>query len=158
MGFCLLENPDMPNGWYAINPTHVVDVEEVLSETHRGPVCKLVFPKSIDVAGFDYLVKGTLQDIENTFFEASKIGSGTVSITILGGRDSKRTMSMQMGNTNRIVLIRELLPEEFIDEDGNILTCSLMVFEDNTTRFVIERPGVLARNINAGNRVPKFPK
>lgn len=157
MGFCMLENPDRSCGWVAVNPAYVESVQADQHDGYDGAVTRLNFVSGVNTQDISCLVKGSPQDIENIFKKAARIGMGKALVQLLGSRNAKMPTPIQMGHTNRIVLIRELLPEEFPPSRAEIVTCSLIIFEDNTRRCVMSRPGMIARKVNAQGKVPTFP-
>lgn len=157
MGFCLLKNPNSPYEWLAINPAYINGVQQEYLASSEMTVCALEFAKDIDRGLLPPYVCGSQEELNLILEQATKLGIKTATLTVLTGKKKERSMPVQISNASRIVYIRELLPEEFITEGSALVTCSEIAFEDNTRRYVVERPGKIALLMNSRDEVPKFP-
>lgn len=149
MGFCLFEHAYTPGIYFAVNPAHVIEIEEVQDES--APLCRLVFEHRLEA--FDPVVSAACQAVQSLLMQASKIGVNKADFHVLGGRDTLRPAPLLFQNAPNVLLVRELLDHEFPNGDGSFVTASTLLMTDGKTRLIVERPGVFVRGVNAGGQV-----
>lgn len=149
MGFCLFRQAES-GAYFAVNSAQVFDM------TAQGDdSCLLQF--SFIPKDFDPLVSGSLDEVQKLLLEGSKIGVNKAEVTGLSGRDTLKEAPVIMHNVLRIVMVRELKPEEFkVGRNLPFLTASRVYLEDGSEKLIVQRPGVLAAMVNAGGRVPRL--
>lgn len=154
MGFCLFEDVDFPGSFLALNSKHVQDITPVKSAAER-PVCAVQFtaPLYQGSAEVQLYIAGEPEAIWALLRQASKIGLGKARLHLMN-KLSARPIPLLINQPDRIMLVRELPPEEFMSEDFSLLTASRLFFEDGKNRFISERPGTFVSLTNAGRETP----
>lgn len=147
MGFCLLEQAGEAGVYFAVNAAHVA---EIVPQGEKG---KCLLKMSGLVPDFEPLAVGSKDEIQSLLLKTAKIGFRPVNIHILGGTRGKRPQPFLMNNTDRIMLVHEVFPEEFGEGSEGFMTASRLYIKKENPRLIVERPGVLARLANAGEEV-----
>lgn len=154
MGFCLLEHAYTSGFYMAVNPAYVEEIKPLPLDERGRPLSLLKFPVSTD--NFSPAVIGEKDDVQSLLIKGAKIGLGKLEIHIVAGQANIKPVSMLMNKADRIVLVRELLPEEFIGQVNNCPTLSEMYFEDGSVKRITERPGIFALRVNRDGQVPRL--
>ncbi|MFP4314411.1 MAG: hypothetical protein ACLFR0_08810 [Alphaproteobacteria bacterium] len=154
MGFCLFEDAQSAGLFLAVNCAHVKEYSEV-GEKDGRPVSKLEFTASLKRDGEDQTIEiiGTSDEIADLLDEGAKIGLQKVHLN-LHNKLSQRPVPLLINRPSRIMVVRELMPEEFMSENNSILTASILFYEDGNTRFISERPGRFVKLTNQGGQTP----
>lgn len=152
MGFCLLECAEMRGLYIAVNPAHVDAIVEAAPGDFPFPVSLIRFV--IEIPDFKPLVIGDEKAIKKLLMQALKLGTKRVESVILGGMGRGAAAPMLINHPDRIVMIREMLPEEFIDEAKSVPVASALYFTDKSIRKVAQRPGTFAKSANQNGKVP----
>lgn len=154
MGFCLFEDADFDGLYLAVNCQYIDNYDQDGTKGGR-PVTRLFFtaPLMRDGTAQDIRVIGEPEDLDNVLKQATKIGLSKANLNILN-RFSDKPMPLLINNPGRIMVVRELMPEEFMGKNASILTASILYFEDGKNRFISERPGRFCVLTNQGSHVP----
>ena len=148
MVFCLFREADTPDFYFAVNASHVNDVEV------RGhvlpPLCLINLP--ISTGDYLPLTPESYDDVNKALRQAAKIGLNKVEAQVLTGTNA-RPVPLLLNNPDRIVFIRQLRPEEF-KTNNECASASQMFFKDGTSRLIAGRPGTFAFLANADGKVP----
>lgn len=155
MGFCLFEDIDFPGSFLALNSKHVQDVTPDASSGTARPVCHIDFTAPLYQGGVEIKVRiaGEPDAIWALLHQASKIGLGKAKLHLMN-KLSSRPIPLLINQPDRIMLVRELQPEEFMDVGASLVTASRLFFEDGKNRFISERPGTFVSLTNAGRKTP----
>lgn len=152
MGFCLFKAVSDGELFFAVNSSHV---EEVLPQRDSPlgiPVCLLKF--SVMPKKFRPLVYGTRIDVQEFLMKSAKIGVRKIECQTFMGDKKLRPAPLLLNKTDRIVFVRELMPEEFARSGIASATASEIMLEDGSMKVIAERPGVFAARANADRKVP----
>lgn len=154
MGFCLFEEAGFPGTFLAANGNYIIDVTQI-KRFDEGGVCALQFKAPLfqgsDMTTMD--VFGLVDDIWALLNDCAKIGLNKSHLNLMH-KLSARPMPLLVNEPDRIMLVRELQPEEFMGEDSSLLTASRLFFVDGKHRFISERPGTFVSLTNAGRKTP----
>ena len=151
MGFCLFEDADFPGSFLAINSNHVQDA---VSEGD-GAGSTVQFTAPIYQAGVEIKLNiiGAPDAIWQVLSQGAKIGLGKAKLHLMN-KLSARPIPLLINQPDRIMLVRELQPEEFMDADSSLITASRLFFVDGKNRYISERPGTFVSLTNAGRKTP----
>ena len=152
MGFCLFEHAELSGFYFAVNAAHV---DDVIQKSEKPAVCLIKMDQPID--GFESLALGNQDDIRALLMNTAKIGVRKAEIQALAGVRNRHPRPILFNNTNRVVLVRELLPEDFgAQEESSFATASQLYMNNDKPRFIVERPGVFVQRANAGGQIPRL--
>ncbi len=152
MGFCLFKDASGQGLFFAVNSSHVEDVLPQRDSPDGHPVCLLKFgftPKR-----FRPVVVGARLDVRAFLMESAKIGVQKIECQTFVGDKKLRSAPLILNKTDRVVIVHELVPEEFARSGINSPTASEIMMEDGSVKVIAERPGVFAARANADRRVP----
>lgn len=152
MGFCLFKEASGGELFFAVNSSHVEEVLPQRDSPSGEPVCLLKFtlmPKK-----FRPLVIGTRIDVQDFLMKSAKIGVQKIECQTFVGEKKLRPAPLLLNKTDRIIIVREMMPEEFIRSGIASATASEIMFEDGVIKVIAERPGVFASRANADRKVP----
>lgn len=153
MGFCLFKEAANRELFFAVNSSHVEEVLPQRDSPEGQPVCLLKF--SISPKKFRPLVIGTRLDVQNFLMQSAKIGVRKIECqTFMGDSKKLRPAPLLLNKTDRIVIVREMMPEEFARSGIASATASEIMLEDGSLKIIAERPGVFAARANADRKVP----
>lgn len=85
--------------------------------------------------------------------QGAKIGLGKAHLHLMN-KLSARPIPLLINQPDRIMLVRELQPEEFMDAESSLITASRLFFVDGKHRFISERPGTFVSLTNEGRKTP----
>ena len=110
------------------------------------------------IPGFKPVALGGEDEINVLILEATKIGMGKVEVNTVTGQRNRKPMPLLLNDPNRVVLVREMPPEEFSipgqSEEESFVTASQAFMSDGSARIIVERPGIFAMKVNEGGNVP----
>lgn len=153
MGFCLFEQAKVEDLYIAVNSAHVEDIllqDKVRADGQSVSLLQFSFP----VEQHPPLVLGGPDSVRKRLKEAANIGINKVELqSIGGGKKNMKASPLLMNQSDRIVLVREMLPEEFQNENISFLTASEVFLEDGSRRMIVERPAVFVSKVNAGGKL-----
>jgi hypothetical protein len=152
MGFCLFKDASGGELFFAVNSSHVEEVLPQRDSAEGHPVCLLKF--SVMPKKFRPLVIGTRLDVQDFLMKSAKIGVRKIECQTFMGDKKLRPAPLLLNKTDRIVLVRELMPEEFARSGIASATASEIMLEDGSLKIIAERPGVFAARANADRKVP----
>ena len=152
MGFCLLENADMRGLFCAINPSHVEAIESVPGSLYAFPAVHVRF--ALPALDFPGVFVGDEKTVKTLLMKALKLGINRVESTILGGMNHAGMTPLLINHPERVVLARELMPEDFPQEAKLVPVASHLYFSDRSVRKIAQRPGIFAMRANQGGKVP----
>ncbi len=157
MGFCLFEDADAQGVFFAVNSSYVEEIEGEADTAQ--PTCKLDFSAPLLHEGVPLSVRvcGDADAVELILRGAAKIGLNRAHLNLMN-KLSTRPIPLLLNDTDRIMLVRELLPEEFMDENASLITASRLYLSDGKHRFISERPGQFVSLTNAGGKTPILKK
>lgn len=152
MGFCLFEDADFTGSFLAVNSTHVKRVEV---DAGNEKISLLSFTAPVFMEGREMAIRviGTVDDVVALLNQAAKIGLNKARLHLMN-KLTARPIPLLLNEPDRIMLVRELQPEEFMDMDGSLITASRLYFLDGKHRFISERPGVFVGMSNARGQTP----
>lgn len=152
MGFCLFKEASDRGLFFAVNSSHVEEVLPQRDSATGDPVCLLKFtlmPKK-----FRPLVLGTRRDVQDFLMKSAKIGVRKIECQTFFGDKKLRPAPLLLNKTDRIMIVREMMPEEFSRSGIASATASEIMLEDGSLKIIAERPGVFASRANADRKVP----
>jgi len=154
MGFCLFEDADFPGSFVALNSNYIEDIEEA-PNAQGALVCRVRFtvPLAHDGVDINLRIIGQVEEIWALLKQASKIGLGKAKLHLMN-KLSARPIPLLINQPDRIMMVRELQPEEFMNEDSSLITASRLFFQDGKNRYISERPGTFVSLTNAGRKTP----
>jgi hypothetical protein len=152
MGFCLFKEAANRELFFAVNSSHVEEVLPQRDSPEGQPVCLLKF--SISPKKFRPLVIGTRRDVQDFLMKSAKIGVRKIECQTFVGDKKLRAAPLLLNKTDRIIIVREMMPEEFMRSGIASATASEIMLEDGSLKIIAERPGVFAARANADRKVP----
>lgn len=159
MGFCLFEDADFKGHYLAINSEYIDEFKFIGKEASGQGVCQIRFTQSIkrDDQPVKIHIFGDEENLEATARKASQIGLQKANLNLLNKLSSRPT-PLLINQPSRIMVVRELMAEEFMDENASINTASILYYNDGTTRYISERPGQFIKNTNQNGAVPMYTR
>lgn len=152
MGFCLFENAEVKGYFIAINSSHVEDVTDAGFTTEKIPFCLFKFSlKSLDVRP---RVLGSAAECMDLLKQGAKIGVDKVNARAFVGTRAMLHSPLLFNRTDRVVMVREMPPEEFGGRGIKTVTASEVLSVDTSKSIIVERPGTFAARANAQGVVP----
>lgn len=147
MGFCLFENFDGSGAFIAVNAAQVESFDEC-SDEQAMTILSLYGGKALNVRGYHEDVKKVLRD-------ASKIGTNTLNLHLVGGLHAMLPTPTIFRKVQDVLYVEEVAAEDLPTfRVRDIMTASTIYMDDGTKKVVLERPGVFARLANARGKVP----
>ena len=154
MGFCLFEDADFRGSFVALNSNHIEDMEEA-PNAEGMPACRVRFTMPLTHDGADIILRviGQADEIWALLNEASKIGLGKAKLHLMN-KLSARPIPLLINQPDRIMMVKELQPEEFMNDDSSLITASRLFYQDGKNRYISERPGTFVSLTNADRKTP----
>ena len=151
MGVCLVEHALTRGISVAVNPAYVEDVVSQNGLKAKKAVCLLDI--GVDLKGFRPFVMGAQESVLDLLRQAAQVGVQQISLRSIGGENKLRPSNFLMNRSDRIVLVREMFPDEFTGDPDSFTTASEMFLEDGSTRMIVERPGIFVGKANENGRL-----
>ncbi len=152
MGFCLLEHARDRGSYFAVNPEYVDDIELKIELEDGTATCLLHM--NVATAPFVPLAVGHKDQVRDVMMQALRLGMNKVELDILGGYENQSKTPLLLSSTGRIVLVRELTPNEIGGEGALSATASHMLFSDGKVRVIAQRPARFVQLANMDAVIP----
>lgn len=152
MGFCLFEYARTRGFLFAVNSAHVQNVTLHGEKSAGRPVCLLEMTHPTE--SLEVLAVGAEADIKALLAQASKIGVTKTEVTLISGNRARRPSPLLINRPDRVILVRELDPAEFIQPEDDFVTASEIFMDDGKKNRIVERPAIFASRANAGGKLP----
>lgn len=158
MGFCLFEDAEYKEHYLAVN-SDFIDGFHKFGSANNSIISRITFKKPVTKDGrpCDFYVFGMPDKLNELVRLGAKVGVQKSKLGLLNKLSSK-PMPLLISNPQRIMVARELQPEEFMGDKASISTATQLYYEDGTTRYISERPGQFARLTNQGGLIPMMNK